>query len=269
MLIQKCSQAISARNDIGANKLWAVIRKYNYSDTSPDEILDSIIINSYTGIRVNILPLVRFISHTKVCSGYKTLFEEMQDYGHFYDGGEIFSLAHSIRVNCVNQTVFERMPIPVKRIFAGPVTLQNTFNKGYLFRKQNLHDNAMENQIATIKKNNTADLDAFQLVPTDTFAETFSIQHGQDFIMASSSRRMYFSTELQSRFLLEMNRKYEINIGLELEDNRGNKKTFYRLYVQKQRLRNGEVYEVNLWTINPKDEYYKYIYWTVGEPQNV
>jgi len=120
----------------------------------------------------------------------------------------------------------------------------------------------MENHIATIKKNGT-DPDTWKFLPNGEFAETFNIQNGEDLLVAGGSRRFYFSHETHSKFRLEMNRQYELAIGLELEDNRGGKWTFYRLYVQKQRLRNGELFEVNLWTINPKDEYYKYIYWHV------
>ncbi|CAG7836227.1 unnamed protein product [Allacma fusca] len=261
------TNAINDRNDIGANKIWAKIMSSHNNTYLKEKILNNIIISSYSGNRGNILPLIRFISQTKQCSGYETLYDEMDDYSHFYDGGEIFSLASSFLQNCAdNKTLFLRMPEPVQLIFTTPVTLQNTFNKGFLFRKQNLQDNVMENHIATINKNGT-DPDTWLFLPSGEFAETFNIQTGNDLLVASASRRFYFSHETHSKFLLEMNRHYEISIGLELEDNRGGKRTFYRLYVQKQRLRNGEVFEVNLWTINPKDEYYKFIYWHV-RPKN-
>ena len=80
-LISKCTEHIHARNEVGLNKLWQIIIK-NHSHTN--SILNKIIIDSYAGKRENILTLIRFIAKTNKCSGYETLFNEMQDYDHFY-----------------------------------------------------------------------------------------------------------------------------------------------------------------------------------------
>ncbi|CAG7821739.1 unnamed protein product [Allacma fusca] len=257
-LILKCSEYVNARNEIGVNKIWAQIIK-NHNKTQV--ILNQIIVDAYGGKRENILPLIRFITRTKKCSGFETLFHEMADYGHFYNGGEIFSLANSILNQC-NYSLFEKLPMEVQWILTKNISLQNTFNKGFLYRKFGGRDNGLENHIATMKAKNATDF--WRFVAADDYAETFVIKNRNTNLVASGSRRLYFANTASSRFAIEMNTNSELSLGVELESASGRK--FYRLYVQRQKMRNTvDHYEVNLWTINPHDDYGKFIYWAVAE----
>ena len=258
-LIAKCVENINSGNDVGVTKVWKQIVK-NHNKTQ--NILNEIIVDAYGGKRENILPLIRFIVETARCSGFETLFREMSDYGHFYDGVEIFSLANAILNHC-NYAMFQKLPNTVQWILTKNVSLQNTFSKGYLYRKPNTRDNGLENQIATTKNANHTDY--FRFVPANENGDVFMIRHRNANLVASPSRRLYFANLARSRFTVEMKKNEEINIGVDLDTAGGRK--FYRLYVQKTKGKSADHYDVNLWTINPGDEYGKYIYWIVQEQE--
>lgn len=167
-LINKCIASIKRHNEYKVKQHWQHIQwKLNTKGTDEDnEILPSssssssttstrkkddddeqtineqltilrrIVIGSYEGLRMNILPIIQFINHTKIINAFQPLLQEMRDYDHIYGGNEIFLIARLIRLYCgTNSRLYEELPYGIQYIDSYSVHLLNENNQGLLYYK--------------------------------------------------------------------------------------------------------------------------------------
>ncbi len=82
----KCISAIHLGNITLALKHWTQILKYQSNQDAQFTALSILIKEAYNGDPDHILPLGDFISATSLCSGFSTLYSEMNNYGHIFGG---------------------------------------------------------------------------------------------------------------------------------------------------------------------------------------
>jgi hypothetical protein len=131
----KTIDSIISNNQKDATKFWSQLLNHakQTSGNRTNELLSTIVMNSYSGKRSNFYPLLEFVLKNNVTDAFPKLYDTLDFYNHIFDGQEIFVLAHYLRETCGDSTLlYEKIPSLVKKVITGPLLFRNKLNSGYI-----------------------------------------------------------------------------------------------------------------------------------------